>query len=108
MYHILLLLCVCISDSRTATYCVVLVFAFEKAATVFLCISECVILSECADVCVCLWVQGSGKSSTYLKELIPVLLKFILFFSLVVVFSLIPGYITKQVSQNTDSDYQYC
>lgn len=29
-------LCVCVSDSRTATYCVVLVFAFEKAATVSL------------------------------------------------------------------------
>lgn len=27
---------VCVSDSRTATYCVVLVFAFEKAATVSL------------------------------------------------------------------------
>lgn len=114
-YHILLLLCVCISDSRTATYCVVLVFAFEKAATVSLCISEWVILSVSVwfwvSECVCmyvwmrlwmrLWMQGSGKSSTHLKELIPVLLKFILFFSLVAVFSQNLGYITKQVSQNT-------
>lgn len=29
-------LCVCVSDGRTATYCVVLVFAFEKAATLSL------------------------------------------------------------------------
>lgn len=62
-------LCVRLSDSRTATYCVVLVFAFEKAATVSLVVVQqwvwvCVWKREwvCVCVCVCarLWVQGSG------------------------------------------------
>lgn len=45
VYLILLLLCVFgVSHSRTATYCFLPVFAFEKAATVswLLCNSECV------------------------------------------------------------------
>lgn len=50
VYLILLLLCVFgVSDSRTATYCFVPVFAFEKAATVswLLCNSERVCVCGC-------------------------------------------------------------
>lgn len=70
-------LCVCIPDSRFGTYCVVLVFAFEKAATVSLVVvQQWVRVSVC--VCVCLWMQDSGKSSVHLTELFSLLLNFIL------------------------------
>lgn len=56
--------------------------------------------NECGGVCmcVCVWMRGSGKSSTHLTETFPVLLKFILYFSLVAICSPNQDFITKQVS----------
>lgn len=97
--HLILLLCVCVSDSRTATYCVVLVFAFEKAATVSLIfVQQRVCVRVCARmrVCVRLWTQGSGKSSFHFT--IFSFMKFIPFyFSSVALYSPSQGFITKQV-----------
>lgn len=69
--HLAAALCVCVPDSRSGTYCVVLVFAFEKAATVSLVVvQQWVRVSVCVCVCESLWMQDSGKSSIHSTELI--------------------------------------
>lgn len=59
--HLILLLCVFAYLTAELPLSVVLVFAFEKAATVSL-----VFVQQWVCVCVCLWMQGSGKSSIHL------------------------------------------
>lgn len=67
----------------------------------FLCNGEWVIewMCVCARVCLWMWMQGSGKSSTHLNKLFSCFTSIHPLFSLVAPCSLNQGFITKQVCQ---------
>lgn len=85
--HLLCCTCLCLWESCYS------ISGFR--ATVSEWLSECV----CVRVCLWMWMQGSGKSSTHLNKLFSCFTSIHPLFSLVAPCSLNQGFITKQVCQ---------
>lgn len=113
VYVILLLLCVFVYPTAELPLTVLYLSLPLRKLLQYLwmlcnsvCARVCERVRERGSVCVCLWMQGSGKSTTHLSKLFPVLLQFVFFF-----FScslqLKPGFYHKAVESVRTIDCKY-